>query len=480
MTHAFLPARFTPTLGQAFGLRFCTGDSMMLPFSAPPRRLPRARRAGLALLLVLSTVVAQAALPIQHWTQPSGARVALVESPAIPMLDVQIDFDAGSRRDPARQAGLAAVSALMSARGVQAHGSDPALDENALSEAWADLGASFGGSASSDRLSFGLRTLTEPDLLDRAVSLAARQMGEPALPEAVWRRERERLVASLKEEDTRPGTQAAKAFARAVYGDHPYGHEMTAATLATVQVSDLRSYLKRSLRACDARVSLVGAVNRQQADALVTRLLALLPAGPCQPQPELPEVAPLAQAETLSLPFDSAQAHVLIGQPGIRRSDPDYFALLVGNYILGGGGFVSRLTSEVREKRGLSYSVYSYFAPGLHAGAFTVGLQTRPDQAAEAVKVAREVLSRYVAEGPTEAELKAAKDNLVGGFALRIDSNKKLLDNVANMALHKLPWDYLDTWTQQVEKVSVQDIRAAFQRHLQPDRLVTVTVGARP
>lgn len=484
MSAVLFSALSLPTLGQAFGLRVSTGDPMTLPVSTPQRRLPLARRAGLSmalpLALLLATAAAQAALPIQHWTQPSGARVALVESPAIPMLDVQIDFDAGSRRDPARQAGLASVSALMSARGVQAHGSAPALDENALSEAWADLGASFGGSASSDRLTFGLRTLTEPDLLDRAVALAARQLAEPALPEAVWRRERERLVASLKEEDTRPGTQAAKAFARAVYGAHPYGYEMSAATLATLQVSDLRSYLKRSVRACDARVSLVGAVSREQADALVTRLLALLPAGPCPPQPAVPEVAPLTQAETVSLPFDSAQAHVFIGQPGIRRADPDYFALLVGNYILGGGGFVSRLTSEVREKRGLSYSVYSYFAPGLHAGAFTIGLQTRPDQAAEAVKVAREVLSRYVAEGPTEAELKAAKDNLVGGFALRIDSNKKLLDNVANMALHNLPWDYLDTWTQQIDRVSVQDIRAAFQRHLQPDRLVTVTVGARP
>src|SRR5450830_724281 len=444
MSAVFFSALSLPTLGQAFGLRISTGDPMTLPVSTPQRRLALARRAGLALALLLATAAAQAALPIQHWTQPSGARVALVESPAIPMLDVQIDFDAGSRRDPARQAGLASVSALMSARGVQAHGTAPALDENALSEAWADLGASFGGSASSDRLTFGLRTLTEPDLLDRAVALAARQLAEPALPEAVWRRERERLVASLKEEDTRPGTQAGKAFARAVYGDHPYGYEMSAATLATIQVSDLRSYLKRSVRACDARVSLVGAVSREQADALVTRLLALLPAGPCQPQAAVPEVAPLTQAETLGLPFDSAQAHLFIGQPGIRRADPDYFA------------------------------------PGVHAGAFTIGLQTRPDQAAEAVKVAREVLSRYVADGPTEAELKAAKDNLVGGFALRIDSNKKLLDNVANMALHGLPWDYLDTWTQQVEKVSVQDIRAAFQRHLQPDRLVTVTVGARP
>jgi zinc protease len=169
---------------------------------------------------------------------------------------------------------------------------------------------------------------------------------------------------------------------------------------------------------------------------------------------------------------------VLIGQPGYKRSDPDYFPLLVGNYTLGGGGFVSRLTQEVREKRGLSYSVYSYFSPGLHAGAFTLGLQTRPDQTAQAVQVAKEVLAKFVADGPTPAELKAAKDYLIGGFPLLIDSNRKLLDNVANIAWNNLPLDYLDTWTQQVERVTIADIQAAFKRKLQPDRMVTVTLGA--
>jgi len=151
--------------------------------------------------------------------------------------------------------------------------------------------------------------------------------------------------------------------------------------------------------------------------------------------------------------------------------------MLVGNYILGDGGFVSRLTHEVREKRGLSYSVYSYFAPGLHAGAFTIGLQTRPDQADQALQLSREVLARFVADGPTEAELQAAKNNLIGGFALRLDSNRKLLDNVANIAWNNLPLDYLDTWTQRVQSITAADIRAAFQRKLQPDRMVTVVLG---
>ena len=214
---------------------------------------------------------------------------------------------------------------------------------------------------------------------------------------------------------------------------------------------------------------------------MVKTLLSRLPdagTGRCEPLPPVAEVAPLAAPAVREIPFASAQAHVLIGQPGYKRSDPDYFPLLVGNYILGGGGFVSRLTQEVREKRGLSYSVYSYFSPGLHAGAFTLGLQTRPDQTAQAVQVSREVLARFVAEGPTAAELKAAKDNLIGGFPLLIDSNRKLLDNVSNIAWNDLPLNYLDTWTQQVEKVSAADIKAAMARKLQPQRMVTVTVGA--
>ena len=422
---------------------------------------------------------AQAGIPIQHWQQ-AGVPVYLVESPAVPMVDVQVDFDAGSRRDPAAQAGLASAMAGMTAKGLSAVNDAPALDENALGEAWADLGAAFGASAGGDRLSYTLRSLTYPDLLARAVALAARQLAEPAFPEAVWARERARLAAAIREANTRPATVAARAFNQAVYGMHPYGQEMTEETLARITVADMQALHARAVRACQARVSLVGAITRAQAEALVTQLLARLPTDGCAVQPAVPEVQPLAAAVQRRIAFDSAQAHVLIGQPGFTRADPDFFALTVGNYILGGGGFVSRLTTEVREKRGLSYSVYSYFAPGLHAGAFTVGLQTRPDQAAQAVQVAQDVVRRFVAEGPSAAELQAAKDNLIGGFALRIDSNRKLLDNVANIAWHGLPLDYLDTWTQQVAQVTLADIQAAFARKLQPERMVTVVVGGQP
>ena len=424
---------------------------------------------------------AWALLPIQHWTEPSGAKVYLVESPVIPMVDVQIDFDAGSRRDPAGQSGLASAVASMASKGVKAAGSEPALDENGLGEAWADLGASFEANADNDTLHYVLRSLTDPSLLDKAARLAARQIGEPSFPADVWSRDRARWSASIKESLTRPATVAHHAFEAAVYGSHPYGVQTTAETLARISVADMQAFHTQHIGACRAKVSIVGAVSRTQAQALVATLLSRLPASTgCAPLPPVGEIAALTAPAELNIPFTSAQAHVLIGQPGFQRRDPDFLALLVGNHILGGGGFVSRLTHEVREKRGLSYSVYSYFAPGLHAGAFTVGLQTRPDQAAQAVQVSRDVIARFVAEGPTEAELRAAKDNLIGGFALRIDSNKKLLGNVANIAWNDLPLDYLDQWAKKVEALTVADVRTAMAQKLQPDRMVTVVVGGKP
>lgn len=428
--------------------------------------------------VVLSTQSAWALIPIQHWSETNGAQVWLVESPAIPMVDVQIHFDAGSRRDPAPQTGLAQATASMMSKGIRAVGDAPALDENALGEAWADLGASLGINAGADALSVSLRSLTDPALLDKAAHLAARQLAEPAWPEDIWQRDRQRWSAALREARTRPATIANEAFEQAVYGSHPYGQNVNDNTLAQIQVGDMAQFHGRYLQACRARVHIVGALTQPQAKTLVHTLLERLPVSAhCDPLPAVAEVARLTAPSEQKIPFASAQAHVLIGQPGFARSDPDFLTLLVGNHILGGGGFVSRLMEEVREKRGLSYSVYSQFSPGLHAGAFTIGLQTRPDQAEQALQVARQVLTRFVAQGPTEKELRAAKANLIGGFALRIDSNQKLLGNVVNIATHGLPLDYLEHWRERVQAITTADIKAAMQRKLQPERMATIVVG---
>jgi zinc protease len=343
------------------------------------------------------------------------------------------------------------------------------------------LGATVGANASADRMSFSLRSLTRPELLEAAVALAARQLAAPSFPSAVWQSERQRWVASIAESNTKPATQAGKAFNKALFGTHPYGAQVDEASLRRIDTPDMAQFLSRFMLLCQAKISVVGAVNREQTERMLTQLLGGLPRqSACPVLPMVGEVAPLKQAQKLEIPFESAQAHVFIGQVGIARQNPDFFALTLGNYVLGGGGFVSRLTNEVREKRGLSYSVSSYFSPGQHAGAFTVGLQTRPDQAAQAVQVASDVLAEFVRTGPTEQEVQAAKDFLIGGFALRIDSNRKLLDNLSNIAWFDLPLDYLDTWTAEMDKLTAAQIQQAFARNLQPQRMVSVILGGKP
>ncbi len=437
--------------------------------------LPVVRLRGLLLLaLLLWAPLASAVLPIETWTTPRGARVYFVRADAIPMLDVSVDFDAGSRLDPAGRPGLASFTAGLLARGVEG------LDEAALAERFADLGASRGGGAGDDRASVSLRTLSSPRERDAAVDLLARMMARPTFPEPVVARERERVAQSLREALVRPETIAQRTYEALTYPTHPYGRSETPESIAAIGRADLVAFHQARYGPRGAVVSMIGAITRAEAEAIAERLTRGLPEG--TPAPVMPAVETPPAAER-RIAHPATQSHILIGAPAIARDDPDFFPLFVGNYVLGGGGFVSRLTSEVREKRGLSYSVYSYFSPMAQAGPFTVGLQTRKEQTDDALKVVRETLARFVADGPTEAELVAAKQNLVGGFALRIDTNRKILDNLANIGWYRLPLDYLERWTERVEAVSAAQIREAFQRKVRPERLVTVVVGdggARP
>ncbi|WP_025915581.1 pitrilysin family protein [Herminiimonas sp. CN] len=423
----------------------------------------------------IGAVPAHAALQIQNWTLANGARVLFVENHTIPMLDVSVEFDAGARRDPPGLAGLAAFTSGMLARGVLAVGAEPALSEAQVSDAFADTAAQRGGAAGSDRAGVSLRTLSSPAERDAALALLARVLAQPSFPDDIIARDKARTIANLKEALTKPEAIADKAFWKALYGNHPYGQQASVESVAAISRADLLEFHRSHYVADRAVIALIGDISRPEADAIARQLTQRLPSGSAA-LPVLPPVPP-AHAEELRIPHPASQAHILIGAPALPRSDPDYFALTVGNYILGGGGFVSRLTHEVREKRGLSYSIYSYFSPMAQPGPFQIGLQTSKTQADDALKVVRSTLEAFLKDGPSAAELKAAKDNLVGGFALRIDNNRKILDNLAAIGYYQLPLDYLDTWTAKVERVTLADIRAAFARKVAQDKLVTVVVG---
>lgn len=430
-------------------------------------------------MLCAACSVSHAALNIQSWTLENGTRVLFVENHTIPMLDVSIDFDAGARRDPAGKSGVAALTNAMLARGVRAEKfaekDEPALNEAQISDAFADIAAQRGSRIESDRSGLTLRTLTTER--DAAVALLARLLAQPSFPAELLARDKARTVSALKESLTKPEVIADQAFSALLYGSHPYGDQMSVASVDAITRDDLVAFHANYYVANRAVVAMIGDASRTDADKIAQQLTERLPQG--APLPDLPPVV-IGNASEKRIPHASSQAHILIGEPALARHDPDYFPLIVGNYVLGGGGFVSRLMNEVREKRGLTYGVSSYFDPMAQPGPFQIGLQTKSDQADQALKIVRETVADYLRDGPTASELAAAKDNMIGSFALRIDSNRKILENIAAIGFYRLPLDYLDTWTTNVANVKIEQIKTAFNRKLQMDKLSTVVVGATP
>ncbi len=430
------------------------------------------RKLWCVLVLWIAAVPAHALLPIQHWQAKSGARVYFVESRDLPMLDVSVDFPAGSVFDTAAKSGLAALTASMLKLGAGG------LSEDEIARRIADTGAQLGGRFENDRAGMSLRTLTSSEELKQALDILARIVQRPEFPATVLEREKARIIAGIKESDTKPETILARNFGAMIYGSHAYGLRSSGevATVATLTREDVMGFYRRHYTSDHAVVSIMGNLPRAAAEALAEQVTAVLPrAGAPAVISAVPD---LARAVSRAFPHPATQSHLMMGAPGIKRDDPDYFPLFVGNYVLGGGGFVSRITEEVRSKRGLAYSAYSYFSPMQERGPFVIGLQTRKDQAAQALDVVRATLGEFLAQGPTEDELAKAKQNIIGGFPLRIDSNRKILDYLGVIGFYKLPLTYLDDFVTNVEKVTTIDIKNAFARRVNPERMVTVIVGA--
>ena len=423
---------------------------------------------GVAVMLIAGQV---SAAPVQSWTTDQGTRVYFIETHSLPMIDVQVSFRAGSAFDPSDKAGLAAMTASMLDQGAGNR------DEKAVSETLADIGAQLGSGAGMDSATVSLRTLSDPERRSAAVGLMVDALSRPHFNAAVFKRDQARSLAALKESLTKPQVLSQRAYMAAIYPDHPYGRLTTPESLSRIGRQDLETFWRRHYSAARASIALVGDLTRAEAEALVAQIVGALP----DDQPNVPKVLPApaqTRATTVRVDHPASQAHLLVGMPAVARDDPEQIALQVGNYTLGGGGFVSLLTKAVREDRGYAYSVYSYFDPKLVAGPFTIGLETKRAQADDALKVVNQVLGDFLERGPTAAQLKAAQDNIAGGFALRIDSNGKLAANLNVMAFYGLPTDWLEKYPERVRALTAEQVRSAFRRHVSPEGLVTVRTAA--
>ena len=422
--------------------------------------------------MAIGALSAQAAVNIQHWQTSSGAEVYFVENHDLPIVDLSDNFAAGSARDTAEKSGLAGITRYMMTLGAAG------MSDEVIANKLADIGAVLGGEFDGDRAALKLRTLSSEREQKQALDVFGKILQKPDFPASVLAREKARIISGLEESATQPEGMVNKAFMTALYGSHPYSLDESGeiATVAKLNVADLQAFYQQHYRANGAVIAMMGDLSRAQAEAIAESMASGLPKGPANPA--IAQVTYPNAPVTQRIAHPASQSHILLGYPGIKRGDPDLFPLYLGNYVLGGGGFVSRLTEEVREKRGLVYSVYSYFMPMAEVGTFQIGLQTKKEQADEGLKIVRATLADFLAKGVTDAELKAAKANVIGGFPMRIDSNSKILDYLAVIGFYKLPLNYLDEYNSKVAAVTAAQIKDAFNRRLKPENFVTVIVGA--
>jgi len=422
-------------------------------------------------VITISTLLSLnvSALDIEQWETKNGANVLFVASSDLPMIDVRMTFKAGSSRDGE----LYGISRLVNALIVEGTGD---LSSEDVAESMESVGAQFGHDSLQDMAWTSLRLLSNLKNRDDIIDLFARSTALPSFPSDAIERDRTSMLTSLKERKNKIEEVTSDTFNEALYPEHVYkiGSHGKHETLSSIKQSDLINFHKKYYVAKNAAISIVGDLTTVQAKKLSEQLTQYLKPGEKAKRIKNPKIT---KAKSIFVDFDSTQTHIVQGLPVLTRSDNDYYALYVGNHVLGGSGFGSRLMSEIREKKGLSYSVYSYFTPMESQGPFQMAMQTANHQVPQARKLLDDLLIEFIESGPTEDELENAKKNITGGFPLKIDSNSKISTYLALIGFYDLPLDYLDSFNSKIEQVSISQIKDAFQRRVKLDQIIEVVVG---
>jgi len=407
---------------------------------------------------------------IHSWQTANGAKVMYVNAPQLPMVDIRLVFNAGSARD-GEQKGLARLTNSMLSQSAGNWSTDQ------IAERFEEVGAKFSVSSLRDMAALTLRTLTDATLLKQSLDTFKTVLTQPVFNEDELKRKKAHQLIAIQNQLQSPGSIAKNTFYQGVYNEHAYAHPDigTKETVTALNRDDLMTFYKRYYVTKNMTIAIVGNVEQKQARQLADELTADLQQG--VKANKIPEMVFAKKPQVIHKDYEATQTHILVGQLGMKRGDSDYYNLYVGNHILGGSGFGSRIMQEIREKRGLAYSSYSYFRPMQTNGPFIMGLQTKTAKTQEALDVLNDTLLGFIKNGPTKEELEHSKKNITGGFPLRVDSNKDISEYLAVIGFYDLPLDYLNTFNDKVNAVTVESIKDAFNRRVHPDKLLTVTVG---
>jgi zinc protease len=432
---------------------------------------PFVAAAALTIVAVLALAAPRAdALEIKRITLKNGAVLLVSEAHQLPMVTLSIAFDAGSRRDPAGKEGLAALTAQCLREGTKSLGADE------FNRKVDFMGSELAVSAGRDYASAGFTSLKRylPDTL----KLLAGVLTEPGLRDADITRKRAEIVAAIKADEEQPGYVADVTFLKALFGASPYGHPVSgsAESVAKLSAEDVRRFYRDHYRLEGAVIAVAGDVTADEIKAsLEAELTGLHGTTPPQAEPPAPQVAPGLHVSLVDR--NVAQANVILGFGGVARSNPDFYKLQVMNYILGGGGFASRLVQSVRSKAGLAYSISSGFDAGKFPGSFTVGLQTKNPSTNVALALVLQQLREMQEKPVTDAELDGAKRFLIGSFPLKIDRQSAIASFMLQVELYGLGLDYADRYPKLIQAVTKDDVLKVARAYLHPDAAIVVAVA---
>jgi len=399
----------------------------------------------------------------------SGMVLLTSEQRALPMVALELIIDAGSRHEAAEQAGLANLTSKLLTYGTKKRS---ALQ---VSESLDFIGAGLSSGAGENVASVSL-TILKKDLAV-GLELLAEILTSSTFPQGEIDRQKQAIIAGIRAQEEDPGAVAGKAFAAALFPQSPYGRpvEGTEASVKSLQAQSLKDFFSRYYRPNRSIMAVVGAVSEQEITQALNQALHGWSKGAASAAPAAP--SNIGGLQTLRIEKDLTQANIILGHAGVPRGHPDYYALQVMNYILGGGGFSSRAMDSIRNERGLAYSVYSFFGADKSHGSFQFVMQTKNESAQEAVRLALEEIRRLREQLVSEQELNDAKNYMTGSFPLRFDTNRKVAGFLAQVELFELGLDYPNRYGALVAKVSREDVQRVAKQFLQPEKLITVIVG---
>lgn len=423
--------------------------------------------AGLA-ILIAAALPARAQIEIVPVTSPGGITAWLVEDQTIPIITIEASFRGGAVLDAPEKAGATNLMAALLEEGA---GEMSATD---FARAREDLAARFSFDGRLDSVSVSAEMLAENR--DASIELLRAALIEPRFDADAFERVRAQVVASLRSDETDPQTMASRAFFAKAFDGYPYARPVdgTLETVAALKLEDMREAYRNALVRDRLYIAVVGAITPDELAPLLDRLVSDLPVG----GPPLPEIAtPELNGSTTVIDLDIPQSVVVFGQPGIARDDPDFIPAFVLDHILGGGGFGSRLTEEIREKRGLTYGVGTYLAPYDFGWLYQGQFSSSNARVAEALDILRAEWARMAEEGVSAEELEAAKQFLTGAYPLRFDGNARIASQLLGLQTAGLGMAYVNTRNDQVNAVTVEEIARVAKRLMQPEALTTVIVG---